>query len=325
MYDEILDEAEELARSMSSTELAQLLEERGHALAPGAPGRSSWLCLAGERWEMTGDLARARAAFEEAVQDGGDAYVDPRAELVGVLLDLGDTPAADDLLAALHRDVEAGRAAEFVHALVGETLESHGRLDEALHWFSAGLTYRDREDTDEVDVVCLNGRYRVRRVLGLAPDRYDDLCEKRRRDYAADLEAPEVAPGEAGDGEPALLTVLYWPPAELTLLLDRWPELADGYGSDHAEHRCVVEHHLRELADHPGGVTVSRADFAEYLQFVEGRGDQAAAASTRATYAAHLGHLGRAVAWPPGRDEPCWCGSGQKYSKCCGALQFSSD
>jgi uncharacterized protein YecA (UPF0149 family) len=23
--------------------------------------------------------------------------------------------------------------------------------------------------------------------------------------------------------------------------------------------------------------------------------------------------------WPPGRNEPCWCGSGRKYKKCCGS------
>ncbi|GAA1568628.1 SEC-C domain-containing protein [Kribbella karoonensis] len=27
---------------------------------------------------------------------------------------------------------------------------------------------------------------------------------------------------------------------------------------------------------------------------------------------------GRRVAWPPSRNEPCWCGSAVKYKKCCG-------
>ena len=25
------------------------------------------------------------------------------------------------------------------------------------------------------------------------------------------------------------------------------------------------------------------------------------------------------IAWPPGRNQPCWCGSGRKYKKCCAA------
>jgi len=28
----------------------------------------------------------------------------------------------------------------------------------------------------------------------------------------------------------------------------------------------------------------------------------------------------RVIAWPPGRNDPCWCGSRRKYKKCCGAL-----
>ncbi|WP_442914364.1 SEC-C metal-binding domain-containing protein [Kribbella sp. NBC_00709] len=27
---------------------------------------------------------------------------------------------------------------------------------------------------------------------------------------------------------------------------------------------------------------------------------------------------GRRVAWPPPRNQVCWCGSGIKYKKCCG-------
>jgi uncharacterized protein YecA (UPF0149 family) len=38
----------------------------------------------------------------------------------------------------------------------------------------------------------------------------------------------------------------------------------------------------------------------------------------RASYAVHLTTDGEVIAWPPGRNEPCWCGSGRKYKKCCG-------
>jgi uncharacterized protein YecA (UPF0149 family) len=27
----------------------------------------------------------------------------------------------------------------------------------------------------------------------------------------------------------------------------------------------------------------------------------------------------RTIAWPPGRNDPCWSGSGRKYKRCCGA------
>ncbi len=41
----------------------------------------------------------------------------------------------------------------------------------------------------------------------------------------------------------------------------------------------------------------------------------------RAEFAAHLARTGDpgVAPWPPGRNEPCWCGSGRKYKKCCAA------
>lgn len=41
----------------------------------------------------------------------------------------------------------------------------------------------------------------------------------------------------------------------------------------------------------------------------------------RADYAAGMSANSPAelFAWPPGRNEPCWCGSGRKYKKCCAA------
>jgi hypothetical protein len=27
--------------------------------------------------------------------------------------------------------------------------------------------------------------------------------------------------------------------------------------------------------------------------------------------------VGEPLTWPPGRNDPCWCGSGTKYKKCC--------
>ena len=43
--------------------------------------------------------------------------------------------------------------------------------------------------------------------------------------------------------------------------------------------------------------------------------------AARAEYAAHLAATGDPglIAWPPGRNQPCWCGSGHKYKKCCAA------
>jgi uncharacterized protein YecA (UPF0149 family) len=38
----------------------------------------------------------------------------------------------------------------------------------------------------------------------------------------------------------------------------------------------------------------------------------------RVPYAVERLSRGEVIWWPPGRNAPCWCGSGRKYKKCCG-------
>lgn len=47
-------------------------------------------------------------------------------------------------------------------------------------------------------------------------------------------------------------------------------------------------------------------------------------ADTRSEYVMHRGATGDpdVIAWPPARNQPCWCGSGIKYKKCCAAPVF---
>ncbi|MBA3430859.1 MAG: SEC-C domain-containing protein [Actinobacteria bacterium] len=46
--------------------------------------------------------------------------------------------------------------------------------------------------------------------------------------------------------------------------------------------------------------------------------------SSRANYAAEVVLTGMARVWPPGRNDPCWCGSMAKYKRCCAALRSVS-
>jgi len=54
----------------------------------------------------------------------------------------------------------------------------------------------------------------------------------------------------------------------------------------------------------------------DYLAWCDERGEDPGQA--RASYAADRLADGDVLAWPPGRNEPCWCGSGRKYKRCCG-------
>lgn len=192
MYEEILDEAEELQNELPGPEVAEILEQRGCDLDQGSPGRAAYLCLAAEQWTRAERLEPARACLEEAVRDGGSAEVDPRAELVGVLLASGETARADELLTELRRDIPRDRARGEVHWFVGECLEEHGRLEEALRWFTSGVTRAELDG--DIDDMSLMGRFRVRRELDLPPDTYDEMAESFQRNYLDQL------PEDLGDG-----------------------------------------------------------------------------------------------------------------------------
>lgn len=323
MLDSLADEVDDLAMQLPETELAQLLEQRAHGLEPGAPKRAAWLSHAGERWEMADDLVRARACYEEAVRDRGPAWIDPRASLVSVLLDLDD-PAATPLLDELRRDLGTGALRGPVHEYVGEALELHDFLEEALRWFNSGLTQVAREDQGEVDLGCLNGRYRVRRQLGMPKDRYDELCEERRRTFEDELDREDEEYG-APPGPPTQLVALHWPASEFDRLVERWPSMREDYGDEHAEHAGYVERTVRRLAEQGVRMVIGDGSVAEYVEFAARKGNDPVESATRAAYGAHLGYLQRTRPWPPGRNEPCWCGSGKKYKKCCGGLRFPAE
>ncbi len=315
----ILDEVEDW-HGTPHPEQAAHFEEHARALPPGAMGRAAWFVYAGEAWELEGDPGHAKAMYEEAVTDGGPSLLDPRAELLNVLLELGETDRAEEVLDELTVDLRDGRVTETFHVTVGEALELHGRLQEALRWFDAGVTWSESFVGDP-DLVCLNGHFRVRRALGLPPDRYDELVERRRQEYLDDLGDDDSLLASTGGGAAGLMTVLYWPAEQFPKVLERYPALLEECGADHAEHRQHVELHLRDLAVGTSAVAVSVGSLDGLVGFAEQQADHAVAASTRAAYAAQCGRLGQTVTWPPGRNEPCWCGSGRKYKRCCGAFR----
>ena len=60
---------------------------------------------------------------------------------------------------------------------------------------------------------------------------------------------------------------------------------------------------------------------APFTAWCAEQGRQPDSADARAEYGAHLAATAdpSLIAWPPARNEPCWCGSGRKYKKCCAA------
>ncbi len=127
------------------------------------------------------------------------------------------------------------------------------------------------------------------------------------------------------------LTVVWLPADEYTDLPTRWPDLADsdlvrdeehGGSVAHAVYCRRMERRLRELRE-TGAARLAIAPLrtSEINQWAaDNEPDEEDPAQLRARYAADVGRdPSRSIAWPPARNEPCWCGSGRKYKKCCGA------
>ena len=162
---------------------AEAFEELALSMPVGEHGRASFLVAAGEHRQMRKEYAEARRLFELALADGGESEADPQAFLVSLALDTGDEPAVEALTRQLRVLVRGDRVTPASCLHVGEAFEDHDRLREAMRWFTLPLTWGDL-DGDQLDTLCLAGRWRVRRRLGLPEDRLDQIAAASMAPYS---------------------------------------------------------------------------------------------------------------------------------------------
>jgi hypothetical protein len=94
-----------------------------------------------------------------------------------------------------------------------------------------------------------------------------------------------------------------------------------------ADRAARMERSLRNRrAAGDGPIVVVTLDFEHFVHWCEESGYDPADRRSRGTYM-HA-DARRTVAerrWPPGRNEPCWCGSERKYKRCCGAVSSNGE
>lgn len=112
--------------------------------------------------------------------------------------------------------------------------------------------------------------------------------------------------------------VVFWPEPQHLALVRRWPHLAEWVGATWDEHRRRVERHCA-LAERDIGVAVNQlpGDLRNFEAFLARRGVTAASVDDLNAYPDLRHVIGQLSAWPPGRTDPCWCGSTRKYKQCC--------
>lgn len=111
----------------------------------------------------------------------------------------------------------------------------------------------------------------------------------------------------------------WFPEAEWSLALERWPDLADELPRDHGEYLASLEARLGEMSGRAVGVRFVMVPLtvAALEQRAEEDGLEAGSAELRGRVASTRAALGEGTPWPPSRNDLCWCGSGAKYKRCC--------
>ncbi|MFJ6153764.1 SEC-C domain-containing protein [Micromonospora profundi] len=293
-----------------AAELVSAVDE-GRVADPDDTGYA--LLVAADILKQAGDLADALALATRAIAEQPDENAYARAVRGGLLLRLDREDEGLAELTELRPLLETNPDATY---LIDELSES-GHAETALEWITGALDAimeRTRsqqhasEDAQDEAAAMIYGlaqqRHDLREEMGLPHDEYDTLADRLRAASSHALEALDDGPA----------TLLFWPEAEFTALLTRWPALVDSYPKTWDEHRAQIERALTEASGLGG------ADLGVVAGTVEGLaafvGDDPIDEETLDGYADSLDEVGL-TSWPPGRNDACWCGSGAKYKKCC--------
>jgi tetratricopeptide (TPR) repeat protein len=283
-------------------------------------------------------------AKRAAIAAGYRSRPDPEADIAETLLEAGRRVEADRLYAELRQrdpdDVWLYNSAGFSYAGVDDR--------EALRWCLDGIAVAiETGDPDRVVTQLLEMAERQWSALGEPVDesvverveaftaswtpvptpRWGDLPSapvRRRCEHCGfDPEGPPPTIATATRrvehaGRPAPLALAWFPPDEWAAARERWPDLAD-LPEDHTTYSHRIESHAKAIAKHlPGrGIHIAPLHVEDLITVAGERADTAAARSERA---AQVLQRGSAMAWPPARNDRCWCGSGRKYKQCCGPV-----
>ncbi|WP_327088157.1 tetratricopeptide repeat protein [Nonomuraea sp. NBC_01738] len=149
--------------------LARQLDDLAETYSAGDVSRASILVLAAEEWRAAGQPARAMECFQRALEDGGEASIDPRAGIADTLFELERPDEAREMIEALR---VASVSPATAHN-VAETLVAYGDLQAGLEWATQAVLACDDDDPEHLAL--LRTRYRIRVDLGLPEDDLDAL------------------------------------------------------------------------------------------------------------------------------------------------------
>lgn len=246
-----------------------------------------------------GDFALAVRAQRRAIELGCELPELAQDMLAWYLLKAGDREEGEATFARLR--AERVGDPQIVSTLANARMDS-GDGQGALKAYDEALDLaKSTEDYDWIGQLRGERQY-CRFEHGLPPDEDDRLAERANPAY---LKATHYA-------------VAWFPRDQIEAALARWPSLADDLNDPDAYCR-TIETRLRAMRSETGREpSVAPLRVERLVEFAEENGIDPDSGAARSRFAAELGSTGESVAWPPGRNEPCWCSSGRKYKRCCG-------
>ncbi len=338
---ERLDREIHRARHGPAEAYADVLERAVAAceVDPAAAALLDRLELHNELAEVYDQLGRVEEALHQAdllVELGYRSQPDPRCRRAEILTRHGRLAEAAEIWDAVAANTPDD---VWVYNNAGLEYGAIGEHELALDWLTRALELAVRSGDPER----LLGQLRDLRAASLAelgrePDELQSatpsLPSPARRDSSIRPQTDRPIHRDAGavaESSVQMPVALAWLPAdEYDEWPQRWPDLADspllhdddGETVSHAVYCRRMEGRLRAHSEagmaRLSVVPVRSAEFVPWVS--ENAPDERDPSQLRARYAADVARdPSRTIAWPPGRNEPCWCGSGRKYKKCCGA------
>jgi tetratricopeptide (TPR) repeat protein len=322
---------------------AERIDRAGEVLAPlaeaGERCRAQRLDVLGELYEALrreGQFERGLGVVRERNAAGWQGVPDGRCDEAEMLLRTGDRDGAFDLLEHCWSEADAPW---WVANNAGLALREAGDHERAVEWLGRGIRAAMAGGDPERLVAQMSDLRRSSlEQLGREHDQLerdaDTFLEAARNRAAATDErarAATTAFAQADFGAPRVTVAMAWfPSGDYERATERWPDGLERFtGVGHREYCRSIEADMRVLAaDRTAGVRVSHVapvSVDGLIEFSAEESTDPGSADTRSRLAAELLRRGDAIAWPPGRNDPCWCGSGAKYKRCCGTVEVGDD
>jgi hypothetical protein len=207
-----------------------------------------------------------------------------------------------------------------------------GHFDQALAWTDAAWTAA-MDNRSGADWLVARGP----KLLQLVEEEIRELQQRRAAadGTRAQPKEPQVRPARATRPETALVAesrpwpavvdgrLLWWPDAEYQRLVTQVPDVRNVIGATWQQHRAKVESTLRAFRrlqpDHRAALSLVRAEFRAYVRFLEQAGSDPRLAEPMTAFTGLAAEQQKPFRWPPRGFDRCWCGSGRRYSRCCGS------